>query len=241
MDIGAASNLLGGYERDFANDEIPRDEDPAELGKMDFLKLLITQLENQDPLDPMDDKEFVAQLAQFSSLEQLTNISEGMESMNENQARQEMLGAVGFIGKEIRADGDGISKDGSGASKIFYNLEDTAQNLYFNIYDENGNMVRTVEKSARQSGDYEFEWDGLNFDGAEAPDGNYSVSISAEGPNGEPVMVNTEMTGRVSGVQDKDGQPHLRLSDGRMLRFADVSEVVGDGSSNSNNNNTEDK
>ena len=66
------------------------------LGKDAFLKLLVTQLQNQDPLNPLDDKEFIAQLAQFSSLEQMTNISEGITSLTDKTAQQDMLSAVNY-------------------------------------------------------------------------------------------------------------------------------------------------
>lgn len=66
------------------------------LGKDQFLKILITQLQNQDPMQPMEDKEFIAQMAQFTSVEQLMNISTQMTAMNQS------LGAVsGLIGKDI--------------------------------------------------------------------------------------------------------------------------------------------
>lgn len=70
------------------------------------MKLLVEQLKVQDPLNPMDDKEFVAQLSQFSSLEQLTNISTGVSSLATIGNQQVALGAVGFIGKTVKATGD---------------------------------------------------------------------------------------------------------------------------------------
>lgn len=69
----------------------------TELGKDDFLQLLVTQLTNQDPLDPMDDTEFIAQMAQFSSLEQLTNLNSGLETLT----NYVMTNAVGYIGKTV--------------------------------------------------------------------------------------------------------------------------------------------
>jgi flagellar basal-body rod modification protein FlgD len=80
----------------------------TELGKDDFLKLLITQLTHQDPLNPMEDKEFISQMAQFSSLEQLTNLNAGLESMT-NFA---MTNAVNYIGRTVtfyNSDGEELS------------------------------------------------------------------------------------------------------------------------------------
>jgi flagellar basal-body rod modification protein FlgD len=78
-----------------------------ELGKDDFLKLLITQLTHQDPLEPLKNEEFIAQMAQFSSLEQMTNISKGIDNLQQFQ----MVGAVGLIGKDV------VSYDETGVEK----------------------------------------------------------------------------------------------------------------------------
>ncbi|WP_213692464.1 flagellar hook assembly protein FlgD [Aminiphilus sp.] len=99
---GSASSTSG-----TSSDDITRTV-KTELGKDDFLKLLITQLTHQDPLNPMEDKEFIAQMAQFSSLEQLTNLNAGLESMT-NFA---MTNAVNYIGRTVtfyNSDGEELS------------------------------------------------------------------------------------------------------------------------------------
>jgi len=77
-----------------------------ELGKDDFLKILITQLQHQDPTSPMQDKEFIAQMAQFSSLEQMTNMSQGFARLTGLIASSE---AAGYLGKNVEIrDGDNL-------------------------------------------------------------------------------------------------------------------------------------
>ncbi|MBT8764202.1 hypothetical protein KFV02_09680 [Desulfohalobiaceae bacterium Ax17] len=232
MQTNGVDYLLGGYERDFTG-QTRKTGDAAPMGKDEFLKLLVTQLEHQDPLNPMDDREFTAQLAQFSSLEQLTSISEGIKSLNEDKARQEMLGAVSFIGKEVRASGDSLSKEGNNVSTVYYHFDDVASKVYINIFDSFGNLVRSENVGSRQPGDYEFVWDGKTYTGSYAPDGVYSVSIAAEGVNGQPVLVDTEVSGKVSGVQNMNGQSYLRLEDGRQVNFVDVKEIVNPSSDDS--------
>lgn len=74
----------------------------SELGKDAFLKLLITQLQHQDPTNPMDDREFISQMAQFSSLEQMQNMTKAMESLLASQQQTQMMNYSTFIGKEVK-------------------------------------------------------------------------------------------------------------------------------------------
>ena len=88
--------------------------DKTTLGKDDFLKLFVAQLENQDPLSPMESTEFTAQLAQFSSLEQLTNANQNLEYLLMYQSSMNNAEAVNFIGNTVKASGNSISRNGRG-------------------------------------------------------------------------------------------------------------------------------
>lgn len=224
MQLYNTSPLLGRAERELYDSK--KFTGKSELEKEDFLTLLVAQLENQDPLNPMDDKEFTAQLAEFSSLEQLTNISNGIDSMNENDTHQDMVSAVSFIGKDVRAEGSSLSIHEGEVSSLYYSLGETASNVYVNIYDPNGNLVRTAHLGGKQAGEHTFQWDGLDWAGEPLPDGIYSIGLAAEGVKGDPVMSYTEVSGEVAGVQSWSGQHYLRLLDGRVVNFLQVSEVV---------------
>ena len=80
------------------------------LGKDDFLKLLITQLSNQDPTSPMDNTQFIAQMAQFSSLEQMTNMNQEFGKLNNMLVSSQ---AVGTIGKTVDVDVGGVKTTGT--------------------------------------------------------------------------------------------------------------------------------
>ena len=94
----------------------PRDTGSMQsLGRDDFLQLLVTKLQHQDPLKPMEDSDFIAQLAQFSSLEQMNNIADGIESSNQwdylqMQSMNNVM-AAGFIGKDVKAEFNGVYLD----------------------------------------------------------------------------------------------------------------------------------
>jgi len=227
----ASSDILGQAEKAFGQKE-PQTGDASKMGKHDFLKLLTTQLENQDPTDPMKDRKMVTQLAQFSELEEMTNVSQGMEKLNSSQNQARMVQAVDFLGKSVTAQGNNISKDENGASKLFYKLEDSAENLRINIFDNNDNIVNTVKLGSKQAGEYEFQWNGQNYKGQEAPDGQYSIGIEATDENGEQVSVNTDVSGTVTGVHNKQGNTLLTLEDGREVKLTDVKEVVASSENN---------
>ena len=107
-----------------ANFKVTDKQDNGALGKDAFLKILITQLQNQDPTSPMDDKEFIAQMAQFSSLEQMQNMTTAMENLLESQQQSQLMSYTTFVGKEVKwheitdkvdADNKPIYNEGTGA------------------------------------------------------------------------------------------------------------------------------
>lgn len=216
--------ILGGQESRLAASNAPK-HDPN-IDQQDFLTLLVAQLTHQDPMNPMEDTEMTGQLAQFSQLEQLTSINTGMDSLIATQTKNDLYDAVSFIGKDVRASGYNVSKKDGSVSKIFYGAGETVAKIKLNIYDKDGEIVRTEEMGGKKAGSYEYEWDGKNDAGKVMPDGVYSVGILAEDLNGEPVMMQTEVAGTVSSVVNDNGTIYMLLDDGRYINFANVKEVV---------------
>ncbi|EPR43887.1 flagellar hook capping protein [Desulfovibrio sp. X2] len=197
-----------------------------DLDRDAFLTLLCAQLGHQDPLNPMEDKEFTSQLASFSQLEQLTQINDGIGKMIDASSRQEVLSAVGFIGKNVLADGNTLSKLNGTISTAYYTIDSPVSDVYVNITDKDGNVIDTIHGGAMQAGTYSFTWDGKDWQGNDMADGVYGLSIAATGSEGEPVLVDTQVTGTVGGVSTDNGTNYLRLMDGRTVKFTDVKEVA---------------
>ncbi|MBG0775089.1 MAG: flagellar hook assembly protein FlgD [Desulfovibrionaceae bacterium] len=198
----------------------------ADLGKQDFLNLLVAQLQHQDPLNPMEDKEFTAQLAQFSSLEQLNAISDGINTMAQQSAYQDMFAAVDFIGKSVRATGSSISKGAETTSVVYYDLDRDVAKSLINIFDSAGNMVDSEDLGAQNMGSHEFVWDGKNKDGNVLDDGIYYFAMAAEDENGQAALIYPDVSGEVAGVVTENGSHYLRLTDGRYINLLQVKEVV---------------
>lgn len=214
--------LFGGAER--LQEKLNAPKDGSKLGKDAFLKLLVTQMENQDPLNPVADTDFIAQLSQYSSLEQLMNISKGVEGLN-NQANKNILNSTSFIGKTVLAHGDAVSKNGDSISRVGYTLKENCSKAIANIFDSNNNIIRSIELPAQEAGSYYFDWDGKNFQGQNMPNGVYKISIGAVDKNDRPVMVDMQVAGIVSGVLTEDGTTMLKLADGRKVKADQVTEV----------------
>ena len=219
-------SILSGLSSSSANAANTASTASTALDKDDFLQLLVTQLQHQDPLNPLDDKEFIAQLAQFSSLEQMNNIASGIGTLNDTVSKQDSLSAVSYIGKSVVAAGDSITKIDSAVTPIYFTLDDAASKVTINVYDANNNIVKTETLKSMQAGEYNFSWDGLNYNGKEADNGQYSVYFAAESATGSAVLVDTKVTGKIIGISKNSDGTSFKLSDGRTVGFDDITMVT---------------
>jgi len=198
------------------------------LGKDDFLRLLVAQMQNQDPLNPVKGNEFASQLAQFSSLEQLQNMNANLENNLEmdlllSQALNNTL-ATTLIGNKVKAIGNTVTKTTGEDAEMHYRLASTAQKVTITITDTNGVVVRTVELSGQTSGDHSFEWDGKDNSGDELSEGVYQFSVAAEDGSGNDIGALTFISGLISGIRYNNGAAMLLLGDVEVS-MADVFEI----------------
>ncbi|MEC9441251.1 MAG: FlgD immunoglobulin-like domain containing protein [Myxococcota bacterium] len=199
------------------------------MGKDEFLKLLTTQMQAQDPLNPMDNTEFVAQLSQFTSLERLENMSQSIEAMAMSTSANTSAQMVSFIGKNIDARSDQVRLDAEGnASPTRIDLHGDAYDVQVTITDSEGRVVRTIELGEQEAGDVDVVWDGLEDDGSPLPEGEYTVSVKAEDAEGESVSSQVYTSRRVAGVSFQGGFPRLELEGDVDISLGDVNRVHED-------------
>jgi len=179
------------------------------MGKDDFLKLLVTQLNAQDPLNPLESAEFTAQLAQFSSLEQLYTLNEHMENLQRYQASLNNGQAVGLIGKTVKAPGNSIHLNNGNATDLHFELAAEADSVVINISRLNGDLVKTIDAGPLDEGEQSLNWETTDNDGKQMPDGVYTFEILAADANSEIVNAATFGTGTVTGVVFKNGTARL--------------------------------
>lgn len=184
-------------------------KDISTVGKDDFLKLLTYQLRSQNPLQPADNQEFAAQLAQFSQLEQLTNI----KSLLEDQANLNLMIAEsltntaipGMLGKNASFATNEIQYNGEDKNELGFNLPYQMQSGVVNIYDENGNIVRTIELSgdSLNKGNHIIQWDGENDEGSKVAIGKYTFDVIMSDGNGASFSGDKFTSGKITAVRFK--------------------------------------
>src|ERR1043166_4916441 len=168
--------------------------------KNGFLKLLIAQLQNQDPLQPMDNQQFAVQLATFNSLEQLIDINKSLGALQSTQTQTNQFNATSLIGKEIDSSGNSLSLQTGGSTSVNYQLTGNATKVVINIMDSNGSLVRQLQFGAQKAGDQQISWDGKDAAGKSAAGGNYTFEVNAFDLNGKQVAASGRTRGTVTGV-----------------------------------------
>ncbi len=209
----------------------------SSLGKDDFMKLLIQQMKNQDPMNPVDGTQFAAQLAQFSSLEQLQNLNNSMtSSINANylltQSINNTLSST-LIGKAVKIGGAGLSNTGQDSVQLGYKLTASASSVKVNIYDENGTLVKTLDDLPTSSGDHKLSWDFSDNNGNKVPEGKYKFEVKAKDMSGNNLITTSYKYGLVSGVRFTDSGTVL-VVDNSEYNFSDILEIINAGSKGGN-------
>ncbi len=201
----------------------------AQLMKDDFLKLLVVQLQNQDPLNPASNQEFAAQLAQFSSLEQLMGMNKALgENLEINGFIANSLNnsiATTFIGKEVHAVGNQVHLSEEGDLEIRFNQERASAETLVNIYNSAGTMVRSLDLGAIPGGGVGVEWDGKDESGERLPEGSYYVEVLASDYDSNRIATVTFMMGLVTGVRYFDNRAILLVGE-EEVALENIIEVV---------------
>ncbi|RME36354.1 MAG: flagellar hook assembly protein FlgD [Deltaproteobacteria bacterium] len=195
------------------------------LGKEDFLRLLVAQLQNQDPLDPADPTQFTAQLAQFSSLEQMFNMNKSLQGLSSLSGDMERLSALGLIGREVVANSDIFEYQGQPV-RIGYQLPVQATEISFHIVNANNQTVATLTDASPTPGEHFYLWDGTTNAGNPLPEGSYRLVVNARDADGKTIETDPLVRTRVDGVQTGDGQVRVDTGNG-AFSMASLRSIEG--------------
>lgn len=176
-----------------------------------FLKMLTTQLQNQDPLEPMDTKDFTQQLVQYSSVEQAIRSNDKLEKILATQQSNATSAALGYLGKMVDAEGDQILlRDGTAGFQ--YIAETDPAKVSVQILDKLGRTVRTLDGQA-DKGLQNMTWDGRDANGNSVPEGYYAIKVTGYDASENPTALNTIVSGPVTGVGEENGEIMLTVND----------------------------
>jgi flagellar basal-body rod modification protein FlgD len=179
-----------------------------------FLLLLTTQLKNQSPLDPLDTNQFTQQLVQFASVEQQLKSNDTLSALLTSAKSSTASNAANFVGLQITADG-ATSRLSEGKAEWTLNPARNAAQATITIRDKAGSVVATQTKGLA-AGAQSFSWDGRTSTGTLAPDGDYTIAVTARDAAGQAVTVKSEIAGRVSSVDLSGDGPVLLVGNLRV-------------------------
>jgi flagellar basal-body rod modification protein FlgD len=171
-----------------------------------FLILLTAQLQNQDPLAPMDSTQFTQQLVQFSQVEQQIRTNEQLEGLVGQYQAASAGAALSYLGKDAIIEADETYLAG-GEANWAYRLPETATSLKIQVRDASGRTVYETTTADRGVGEHLFSWDGTKTNGDTAPDGVYTMVISAKDADGDSIAPTISVRETIMGVDFSGDTP----------------------------------
>jgi flagellar basal-body rod modification protein FlgD len=196
------------------------------MDKDDFLKLFVTQLQNQDPLNPQDSTQFIGQLAQLTQVEQAYNTNTNLQSLLNQGSNSGTVAAVSMIGKQVEAPGSQVSLQSGSSTPVNFSLGSAANQVTVTVQDSSGATVKTLTGGAMSAGEGSIAWDGTNNAGTQLASGAYSFSVSATDASGSSVTSTPLIKGVVSGVDTSGTNPMLSIGNVK-INLTDVTSVSG--------------
>ena len=226
MDISSLTNAAASAQNPSKAEQA---REQAQMGKEDFLQLLVAQLKSQDPMNPMKGQEFAAQLAQFSSLEQLLNINETLSGQSTSNGllaeRINSSMASDFLGRTVQAQGNSIQWTSGDDVPLSFDLASPAADVQITIRDATGQPVFQQDMGSLSAGQHAFAWDGVNENGDEVPRGSYTFEIAAADSNGDAVDSTPYLNGTVDRVTFGSDGPMLWVN-GQQVPLNQVRSVA---------------
>ena len=184
-------------KKEEASQEIKR---TSTLGQAEFLKLMTTQLQYQDPMKPMESGEFLGQMAQFSTVTGITEMSAALSKITEGFDTQRKMQTVGLIGKDVLVNDTNAELTESKGLRGIVDLNTASNQVQIEISNGAGEVVHIVDLGQKFSGPHSFQWDGVLDSGEKAELGNYAISAIALNNTGT-VKPNVKVFGQVAGVR----------------------------------------
>lgn len=196
---------------------------PAVLGKDDFLRLLIAQLRNQDPLNPLDQNQFLTQTAQFTALEHLQNIARGLETLTTAVGGAGLAQGTPLLGRTARLGTGTVGFDGVQPPALPFLVEGGPAWVEIEVLDAGGQVLRRLATGPAEPGPGALVWDGRDDAGRPATPGTYTYRVRAVGVAGGPARV-VAGEGVITGLRLEGAGLVYRVGE-RTVRPDDIVEI----------------
>ncbi|WP_282347583.1 flagellar hook assembly protein FlgD [Pseudomonas sp. PS01301] len=196
---GVSSSVLDSLQKTTSSTNSSTGTAGSALGKDAFLQLLVTQMQNQNPLDPQDNGEFVAQLAQFSSLESMQSLNSSVSTIANNYQSSQALQASSLVGRSVIVQTDKAVVDPTTGLTGSVALTSSSSNTTVGVYNSKGDLVRSIDLGSQSAGNASFTWDGKDSNGAVAAAGTYTFKAAAT-VDGTATAMSTYLPATVNSV-----------------------------------------
>ncbi|MBL4608022.1 MAG: flagellar hook assembly protein FlgD [Pseudomonadales bacterium] len=205
--------------------QTPKVKEEKKGDQTDFMKLMIAQLQNQNPLDPKDGAEFLSQLAQFTQVEGITRLNEQVEGLSNRFSSSQALQATALVGRKVRVETNQSLYTPGGEVTGMAELPASSTNINMTVTDASGRLISQIKLPTSSAGEIPLLWDGTNQDGQKVPEGIYKISVKA-GQGGKMVELRTELDSNVNSVTiGVGGAMTLNVAAVGALPLAEVTQI----------------
>lgn len=187
-----------------------------------FLKLLVAQLNNQDPMNPLDNAEMTTQMAQINTVTGLQTLNLSMQTMAEQFSTMQQIQGISLIGRSVLVEGNQLALDDQKQAQGRFLLDNAASQVKVDIVTPGGVLVDSVELGTLEKGKNEFAWDASKYQG-DPSQLRFQVTASAQG---QPVKATSYMQSKVVATGSNAGALTLTLESGQTVNYANVGGVI---------------
>ncbi|MHA7684755.1 flagellar hook assembly protein FlgD [Cupriavidus sp. PET2-C1] len=190
-----------------------------------FLTMLVTQMNNQDPLNPMDNSQLTSQLAQISQVSGMQTLNTTLNSLLSQVSASRAMDSAALIGHTVMVPGNATTVASGVPGQIGVDLPATADAVTVSVLDKDGNVVRTIDMKGQTAGVHDIAWDGKNDAGVAVADGDYSfkVTATANGKNVAPVAL---VYGKVNSISGDSTGVLVDIGGGRTAPVDGVRRIL---------------
>lgn len=195
------------------------------LRQQDFLRLMVSQVRNQDPMNPQTNGDFLAQLAQFSTNDSINSMQSSINQLASSLQSNQALQASALVGRKVLVNNSNftLGSDGAGVTGAI-NMVSGLSNLSASVYSSTGDLVKTIPIGQPAAGTFDFSWDGTNSSNEKMAAGNYTVKVSGS-YNGQTVSVPTMTYANVDSVSLNSSGFQLNVAGVGAVSLSDVKQI----------------